>query len=262
MASLKTVLLLFVGLQAFALTSSVKPDDIGIDQDLLKKIQTGDVCQDCTQIVELLEDLISHTHIQEKIVDLFVRVCADLPVSSTLSKTCEKQVKKMIPLAINMVIIYIQPEEVCAMLKACDSRKMYKPVSYYVRTPEEDITPEEKFLGTCTACKKFIRTVEGLLPIEKTKEIVAEALKNACSALPFGKSDICHAIIAKYFNQVVDLLLKEAAPRVICMAIHMCGLFREPFVDQCETCSPLFSGVHDDVLRMYASSSQGLNPYR
>ncbi|XP_051794579.1 prosaposin-like [Acanthochromis polyacanthus] len=260
MASFKTVLLLFVGLQAFALTSSVKPDDIRIDQDVLKKIQTGDVCQDCTEIFELLEDLLSNKHIQEKIVDFLVHVCADLPGSSTLSKICEKQVKKMLPLAINMITAFIQPEEICETLKACHSSKMYKPLSLYARTPEADITTEHKFFLTCTICQTIIRTVEGLLPKDRTEETVAEALKKACHILPFGIAEVCDEIVGKYFKQVVDLLLEHAAPRVICMAIDMCGLFKETFVEKCETCSPPFSGINDDALRMFASSNQGPKP--
>uniref|UniRef100_A0AAQ5YIX3 Saposin B-type domain-containing protein n=1 Tax=Amphiprion ocellaris TaxID=80972 RepID=A0AAQ5YIX3_AMPOC len=144
----------------------------------------------------------------------------------------------MIPLVINMVTTFIQPENVCETLKACDSSKMYKPLSYYARTPEADIT-ENKFFLMCSICENIIRTVEGLLPKDRTEETVAEALKKACRILPFGIAQVCDEIVGKYFKQVVDLLLEHAAPR---------------------TCSPPFSGVHDDALRMFASSNQGPKP--
>uniref|UniRef100_A0A3P8SM58 Saposin B-type domain-containing protein n=1 Tax=Amphiprion percula TaxID=161767 RepID=A0A3P8SM58_AMPPE len=74
----------------------------------------------------------------------------------------------------------------------------------------------------CTMCETIIRTVEGLLPKDRTEETVAEALKKACHILPHGLRKVCDAIFGKYFKQVVDLLLEEAAPRVICI-IRMSG---------------------------------------
>lgn len=255
MASFKAVLLLFVGLQAFALTSSVQLDGIPIDQDVLK--QTGDVCQDCTKIFEFLEDLLSNKHIQEKIMDLLVHVCAELPGSPTLPKICEKQVKKMIPLVIKMVTTFVQPEQVCETLKACDSSKMYKLHSYYARTPEADIITQNK-MGMCSICENIIKTVENLLPIHRTEASVAKALKKACHMFPITIATVCDEIVEKYFKQVVDLILEDAGPRVICIAIHMCGLFKEQ--EKCETCSLPISGIHDDVLRMFASSNEGPKP--
>uniref|UniRef100_A0A3Q1GSY5 Saposin B-type domain-containing protein n=1 Tax=Acanthochromis polyacanthus TaxID=80966 RepID=A0A3Q1GSY5_9TELE len=87
----------------------------------------------------------------------------------------------------------------------------------------------ESYIENGGICETIIRTVEGLLPKDRTEETVAEALKKACRILPSGIRKVCDTIFGKYFKQIVDLLLDNAAPRIICKAIRMCKTHRKAF---------------------------------
>ncbi|XP_008297017.1 prosaposin-like isoform X2 [Stegastes partitus] len=170
--------------------------------------------------------------------DLLAHVCADLAGSSTV---CEKQAKEMLPLVIKMLTTFT-PQEVCEILRACDSGRMYRSMllSYDARAAEANFF-------TCKVCETVMKIVNGLLSSHRTQATVAAALKKACGLVPLGMGGLCRRIVGPFSKELIHLFLENASPRTICSAIHMCRVFEESFVEKtCETCSSPFSWVHDD----------------
>ncbi|AWP15196.1 putative prosaposin-like isoform 3 [Scophthalmus maximus] len=166
MASLKFVLFLSVGLQGFALTSSAAGLQSVPDATRL----TGDVCQDCTQIFELLEDLLSSKDLEKKMIDGFESLCDHLPAAT--ARLCREEVEKMLPMAISFITGVVDPAEVCKIIGLCGScDKQEKMLSYFVKEAlQAAVTTENGQPATqCSFCIFLLKTLEDLLPKDRTE---------------------------------------------------------------------------------------------
>ncbi|XP_042364624.1 prosaposin-like [Plectropomus leopardus] len=234
MAPLKTAVLLFICLGGCALTSAFNVGAFQNVPDTLR--ETGDVCQDCTQIFELLADLLSNADLQRKIMDGIEILCDHLPGPATTAKMCKDEVEKMLPLAINFIASVAKPADVCKILGLCGSRdKQRKMLRYFVKEALQVSETSENVIPTkeCTFCIFLIKTLEDLLPKEGTEDAVIELLKEICQILPSSYRDKCEAVIDKFTKTVLDAIMAYATPQSICSLIGMCKGQEAPVLDPC-----------------------------
>ncbi|KAF1377475.1 hypothetical protein PFLUV_G00201190 [Perca fluviatilis] len=198
MASLKITLLLFVCLEGCALTSTLNVDGLQNVPDALRA--TGDVCQDCTQIFELLADLFSNADLQKKIMDGIENICDHLPGPASTAKICKEEVEKMLPVAINFIAGVVKPAEVCKLIGLCGSwEKQEKMLRYFVKETLQVAVTSENVQPTtqCTFCIFLIKTLEDLLPKERTEDALIKLLEEICHILPSTYQDQCEVVIGK-----------------------------------------------------------------
>ncbi|XP_078126941.1 surfactant protein Ba [Sander vitreus] len=231
MASLKIALLLFVCLEGCALTSALNVDGLQNVPDALRA--TGDVCQDCTQIFELLADLFSNADLQKKIMDGIENMCDHLPGPASTAKICKEEVEKMLPVAINFIAGVVKPAEVCKLMGLCGSWE--KMLRYFVKeTLQVAVTTENVQPTTqCTFCIFLIKTLEDLLPKEKTEDALIQLLEEICHLLPSTYQDQCEAVIGKFSKTVLEAILSYATPQAICSLIQLCKGQEAPLLDPC-----------------------------
>ncbi|XP_035464011.1 prosaposin [Scophthalmus maximus] len=219
MASLKFVLFLSVGLQGFALTSSAAGLQSVPDATRL----TGDVCQDCTQIFELLEDLLSSKDLEKKMIDGFESLCDHLPAAT--ARLCREEVEKMLPMAISFITGVVDPAEVCKIIGLCGScDKQEKMLSYFVKEAlQAAVTTENGQPATqCSFCIFLLKTLEDLLPKDRTEAVVIKLLEEICHIVPRTYRDQCEGVISTYGKMVLDAIMRYATPKAICSLIHLC----------------------------------------
>lgn len=233
MASLKFALLLFVCLEGCALTSS--SSDKGLQNVPEAMTANGDVCKDCTQIFELLIDMVSNTDLQKKITDDIEKLCVHLPGAA--AKLCKDEVEKMLPLTVHFLTAVVKPAEVCKILGLCGSScaRQEKMLRYFaeealqVAATSNNVQTEMQ----CSVCIFLFKTVEDLLPKERTEGAVVELLEEVCHLLPSSVRDECQTVIDKFGKTVLDAILSYATPQAICALIHLCKGQEVPFVDPC-----------------------------
>ncbi|XP_068562167.1 prosaposin-like isoform X2 [Cebidichthys violaceus] len=227
MASLKIALLLFVCFEACALTSAFNIDGLQNVPDALRA--TGDVCQDCTQIFELLADLFSNADLQKKMMDGIENLCDHLPGPASTAKLCKEEVEKMLPLVINFLAGVVKPAEVCKVIGLCGScDKEEKMLRYFVMEALQVQSTTQ-----CTFCVFLIKTLEDLLPTERTEDALIKLLGEICYILPSTYRDECKDVIGKFSKTVLDAILSHATPQTICTLIQMCKGQEAPLVDPC-----------------------------
>ncbi|XP_075945461.1 surfactant protein Ba isoform X1 [Anarhichas minor] len=238
MASLKIALLLFVCLEACALTSAFNIDGLQNVPDALKA--TGDVCQDCTQIFELLADMFSNADLQKKMMDGIEHLCDYLPGPASTAKLCKDEVEKMLPMAINFIAGIVKPAEVCKVIGLCGScDKQEKMLSYFVKEALQVAATSENLQSTteCTFCIFLIKTLEDLLPAERTEDALIKLLGEICYILPSAYQDECEDVIGRFTKTVLDAILSYATPQAICTLIQLCKGQEAPLVDPCTLAS-------------------------
>lgn len=231
MASIKTAVFLFICLEGCGLTSTL---NVGGLQNLPEEKVNGDVCQDCTQIFELLADLLSNADLQKKIMAGIESLCDHLPGQA--GKLCKDEVEKMLPMAINFMTAMVKPAEVCKVLGLCGScdkqEEMLQSLvqeAYQFVLANANVQPETQ----CSFCIFLVKTLEDLLPKERTESAVIQLLEEICHILPSSYRDQCEAVISKFGKSVMDAILRYATPQAICSLIHLCKGQEAPPVDPC-----------------------------
>ncbi|XP_047228891.1 prosaposin [Girardinichthys multiradiatus] len=228
MATLILPLILLVGLQGYALTATYDINGLESLPD-----ETGDICQDCTQIFTLLVDMLSNADLQKKIMGRIDALCAHLP--GPAAKLCKEEVDKMLPLAITFVTGVVKPAEICKLIGLCGSgEERDKMLSYFVNEViQAAVSSGNGDPAThCSFCIFLFKTLEELLPKERTEEVVIKLLEEICLILPRTYRDQCEGIIGKFSKTVLDAILGYATPEAICALIHQCK-GQEAVADPC-----------------------------
>ncbi|XP_044189908.1 prosaposin [Thunnus albacares] len=229
MASFQFALLLFIGLQGCALTFNIN----GLENDALKA--TDDACQDCTKIFELLADLLSNADLQKKIMDGIENLCDHLPGPASTAKLCKEEVEKMLPVAITFITGAVKPAEICKILGLCGSCEKQKMLSYFVNEALQAAMTNQNALPTsqCSFCIFLVKTLEDLLPKQRTEGAVIKLLEEICHIVPSSYRAQCESVIGKFSKMVLDAILGYATPQSICALIHLCKGQETPLVDPC-----------------------------
>ncbi|KAJ4926073.1 hypothetical protein JOQ06_008257 [Pogonophryne albipinna] len=234
MAMLKIALLLAVCLEGCALASALQVDGVQSVPD--DQRATGDVCQDCTKIIELLADMISNADLQKKVMDGIEHVCDLLPGPATTAKFCKDEVEKLLPVALNFIVGFVKPADVCNAIGLCGSSdEQEKMRSFLVKEllqlalTNENVQPTV----TCPFCLLLIKTLEEMLPKDRTEDAVIKLLGEICHILPSKFRHQCEDIVGKFSKTVLDAIVSQATPQTICTLLHMCGGQEAPVVDPC-----------------------------
>ncbi|XP_060932892.1 prosaposin-like isoform X2 [Limanda limanda] len=220
MAALQFMLFLYIGLQSFALNAGALqpvPDATRA---------TGDVCKDCTQMFELLEDLLSSADLQKKMIDGIETLCDHLPGPPSMATLCRKEVEKMLPLAFTFITGLVKPAEVCKLIGLCGSScdRQEKMLGYFAEQALQAAVTSQKgrAKSACSFCLFLLKTLEDLLPKERTEAEVVKLLEEICHILPSAYHDECEAFIDRFGKTVLDAITRFATPRTICSLLHQC----------------------------------------
>ncbi|XP_010875802.2 prosaposin isoform X2 [Esox lucius] len=240
MASLKLVFIVLMAYQTTALARVVIAEET---QNAWDKVKIGDSCQECTQIVELLEDLLSNTDVQTQIRSELEKLC-DLMPGPAAPKLCREMVDKYLPLAITFLTSMAKPAEVCSMLGLCNPTTASQLTQMLTNHIQEDLKSSMtmrnvQFTPQCTFCVYLIKSLENMLP----KVAVIDLLGKVCVILPKSYRQQCENLIEKYGKILMDMLLTYATPEAICTLIQVCDRMDTPILmsnpSDCDSCLTL-----------------------
>ncbi|KAG5840313.1 hypothetical protein ANANG_G00187490 [Anguilla anguilla] len=216
----------------------LEPTQARLDSTKLSATQDG--CKDCTQIVELFDDLISKAKTQELIENTLDSLCARLS-GDEAKDNCRKKAQQYLPIALRFLAKFLKPGQVCTFLGLCGSQSEGKEVELLTNhIADGDMTSVAPFRGThpevqlspqCTFCLFLVKKLESMLGTEKTEDAVVKLLNEVCAILPHSFRAQCEGFIAKYAKQLIEFLLSSAAPHTVCMLLHLCLVQELPLVD-------------------------------
>lgn len=236
MASCSLALLLLLILQISGPTATVDVNSLQLDSG---SAENGDACKECTQIFELMADLLSNKELQKKLVDDVEGLCEHLPWPKSTVKICKDEVEKILPVAIHFITGIIKPAEICKVLGLCQScEKQQKMLNYFVKEALEAAEASENGPSTpernlCSFCLFLMKTLEGLLPKKRTEDAVIHLLEDICHVLPALFQRQCEDVVDKFSKIIIDAILSYATPRTICELLHLCKSQDATALDPC-----------------------------
>ncbi|XP_016341179.1 prosaposin [Sinocyclocheilus anshuiensis] len=250
MTAFKLVFLFFTALLGSVKTRSVL-DRTGMTNVLMGADDNamGDMCQDCTQIFELLKDLFSNEDFQAKLIATLEQVCDKLPPQIT--QICHTEVEKMLPLAITFISSMMQPSDICAFLGMCGGRGSTKIRDLLLEHMSKTVPVTTMKIETsiqCSVCTYVVSTLEYLFPRERTQSIITALLESLCSEFPSLVQPRCNKMVEKYVQLLVDMLLNNTSPNFICTLLRFCEIWEHPVnavaLSDCDSCLTLAVLTH------------------
>ncbi|XP_066930344.1 uncharacterized protein [Clytia hemisphaerica] len=207
------------------LISELKPDQICKELGLcssvkkainvpVKKVKANPVaCEVCEYAMSYLDQTLSDHATEQEIINAVESLCSKLP--STISGECNTLVQQYGEAIIQMLIQQLKPEVICKELGLCSS----------LRKEMKIITPAKKFHAnpvTCEVCEYAMNYLDSILTDKSTEQEIISALDSLCSKLPSSLSGECTTLINNYGEAILQMLVQEFKPDVICKELGLC----------------------------------------
>ncbi|XP_052447464.1 prosaposin [Carassius gibelio] len=215
----------------------------------LTEVQTMDnMCTDCKKTVQLLTEILSSQdsqHLIEKSLDKFCHEHPAIPLCMNGAKTYVHLVIRHFSAFAN------QNDDICSVLGLCGGQSERKAPSQLTvglneqgslySKPSRGTSHEVQVNPLCTFCMFFIKTIESMLPKERTEAAIVNLLEKICDYLPSQYKDKCDNFVETYGKQLIDLLLSSLPPHAICTALGLCIFPQTPLSVQndCDSCKTL-----------------------
>ncbi|XP_043837519.1 prosaposin isoform X2 [Dromiciops gliroides] len=194
-----------------------------------------DVCQDCVKLVTDVQTAIkTNSSFVDSLVDHLKEECDRL--GAALSDMCKSYITQYSEIAVQMMMHMDQePKEICDYAGFCTGKKtpLQALVSAHMASNNvmpalELVEPVKKNLvqmragPTCELCQYVIKEIIKLLEGNKTKEDMIHAVEKVCSVIPKSMAEECRDLVESYGPAIVDLLLDETSPHLVCGLLNLC----------------------------------------
>ncbi|KAJ8022464.1 Prosaposin [Holothuria leucospilota] len=161
-------------------------------------------CTVCKMVVQKVEVILKDKKTEAEITAAMEKVCSLLPTS--LARQCQAFIDQYGPVIIQLLVNQMDPQQVCSYIRLC---KNNQELQYQAGE-------------LCTVCEFAMTELDKLILDQSTIADVEAALDKLCSLLPSTLSDSCQSFVDTYTETIVQLIVKEVSPKLICRAIGVC----------------------------------------
>uniref|UniRef100_A0A182MZT0 Saposin n=1 Tax=Anopheles dirus TaxID=7168 RepID=A0A182MZT0_9DIPT len=229
-------------------------------------------CPLCLFAVSQLEESVKTDRSKANIKSALGKLCTHL--SPKLRLECNDFVDTYTAELVEMLASDFTPQEICVFLKLCvdqrpDLSLLGMELEYEKRStgrrqpqpaaPSGDVEtneiPDQTVNGQitiehtpmtatpeCLVCEEMVKQVEKNVRNKKSKEQFKEALEHACDRLRKYRTK-CEKYIEQHSDQIVDLLMKQLAPKEVCHVLGFCIAANKEPVDELEVDEALLDYV-------------------
>ncbi|XP_048166955.1 prosaposin isoform X1 [Corvus hawaiiensis] len=230
------------------------------DKPKQKLKASGDVCQDCIQLVTDVQEAVkTNSSFVKSLVAHAKEECDRL--GPGMSDMCKTYISEYSDLAIQMMmhmkdqavfsnarncfclqnVMFLaalkkQPKDICAMVGFCSSVESVplQPLvpahvvhEVKMETVEKAVVQEKTF-SLCEICETMVKEVTGLLESNKTEEEIVHEMEVVCRLFPGSVKDQCKDFIEVYGQAVIDMLLEATNPEAVCAMLKCCAAGKLP----------------------------------
>ncbi|XP_051967769.1 prosaposin-like [Xyrauchen texanus] len=197
-------------------TRSVDLDLHRYTQQTSSPQQMNNMCSDCNRIVQLLREMLSNQDSQNLVEEALKKMCHEVPNMFW----CMDGSNKYLLLARQYLseLPNHKDGDICSLLGLCSMG----PADRKATSVLSGTSQEVPLNPICTFCLFLIKTLESMLPKERTEEVIVKLLEKICDYLPAQYKDMCDKFIETYGKKLIDLLVSSAPPHTICAALGLC----------------------------------------
>lgn len=163
------------------------------------------VCVVCEFVLKEIDDEIKDKHNEDEIKKVIHNVCKRMP--KTIRSECDNFVEKYADMVISLLAQELDPQQVCAELKLCDSTNL-------------DVVKGE--ILDCAVCETVIMAVRKVLSNDKIDHDIVHIVEKSCGLLPAKYNARCHTMMEIYGDSVIHLI-EEYGTKGVCQKIGLCS---------------------------------------
>lgn len=169
-------------------------------------------CDTCEMIAGYAKIFLSNNETEAELASLLQNdVCPQL---GGFKDICDDLVKEYLPRLYAQLLEILDPATICKELGLCTS--VSKPVK-----PVEKV--DVKAGPQCILCEFLMSKLESMLADNATESEIISAVEKVCNIMPSTIRTECDQLVEQYGKQIIDMLVKEASPSVVCGLIGLCA---------------------------------------
>lgn len=206
------------------------------------KQENADVCVDCVKfLTDAQAEAKANTSFVNSLIENFENQCDFLGPS--LADMCKQYVSQYGSLVIDQ-LMSMEPKDLCIHAGFCTATKKSIPMLKLLAAkavPALKLFPATKVGSAkpmvqvrespkCAICEFVMKQLESSLEDQKTEEEVVHAVEKVCTYLPSSLSAQCKDLIETYGQAIIELLVQQADPKVICTVLALCNDGSRAFV--------------------------------
>ncbi|XP_046845570.1 prosaposin-like [Xenia sp. Carnegie-2017] len=166
-------------------------------------------CMICKKIVENVDSLIQSGMSSSEVQEAIQHVCDMYP--PFIKSQCKQFVSQFTSQIIQMITSQVSPDRICGLLHICSKENESNKMS--LRKPS---------FGTCDLCKFAVQYVDNELKTRGVEDEIEEALEEICDALPSSLKTECNALVKKYGDLLLNIIIGKMTPDEVCAELKLC----------------------------------------
>merc|ERR1712147_554673 len=165
-----------------------------------------EICQfAATELFSILED----PYDQRMVKNALESICYRLP--NVVDRRCEQFVEGYTAKILDLITSGLGPDQLCLALNICSETREVAPVE------------EEEAVGDqCVLCEYVVSTLDKMVTDKANEAQIKQALDVLCYGLSAPVHKECIKLIDQYTDELVDMIVKEYPPNVICNELGLC----------------------------------------
>ncbi|XP_069466823.1 prosaposin isoform X2 [Ambystoma mexicanum] len=164
-------------------------------------------CVVCQMLIGKIEEMIADNKTKEHIEEILDKACSLLPTE--YSAECKDMVHSYGPAILDLLLAEMKPKTICCALGLCSNRPQQL---------QNVIAPKNVKSDFCEVCKMILKYLDMLLEKNATQAQIEKKLKMVCNFMPFNLQKECDDYISLYSQELLQVLLIEMDPTLVCMA--------------------------------------------
>jgi saposin len=187
-----------------------------------KVVSTTDECTVCEEVFNALRLIDENPEFEAQVESfLYNELCKKL--SGDLIQECNMTVHMYLKDLITLINSELTPQVICQLLHLCtntSTKPLVPQQLHHVAIPHDEShqTSEE-----CVLCEFVMKELDQMLANNASEAEILAALDKVCSAFPDTVQSQCRDFIDTYGKTILELLLQELAPSVICKTLGLCS---------------------------------------
>jgi len=166
-------------------------------------------CVLCEYIITTLDTMVEDKTNKDEIKKSLEKLCSLLP--SSVEDQCDTFVETYTDLIIDMLTKDVSPEMICTNLGLCKASG--NVVQHRVHMKKKPY---------CALCEMVITQLDQVLEDKTNEAQIEQALDVVCTSLPDPVHKQCEKMVAKYTEKIIDLLVSQYTPEMICGELALC----------------------------------------
>lgn len=194
-------------------------------------IDNGQWCTVCQYFLHFIQEELSDAKNEDEIKEAVGRTCDKFP--NSVRSQCHMFVNLYGDAIIALLVQEVDPRDVCPQLKMCPQNVADAEI---IVPDSMNVEINEEAKPTCPLCVLVVKEAEDYIKNERSKESVKKALEKVCTRLPPKPQLQCNDFVETYYDELLDKLLSDFAPKDICSELKLCPA--------------LIGDLDDDIIRV------------